>query len=59
MKVARFIKPLTVAFDQAVFEEIKRITDAERISMGAWVREAVDESLEKYQPQGNAIEDKK
>jgi hypothetical protein len=34
MKVARFIKPLTVAFDQAVFEEIKRITDVERIKHG-------------------------
>ena len=50
MKVARFIKPLTVAFDQAVFEEIKRITDAEQISMGAWVREAVDAALETNQP---------
>ena len=45
MKVARFIKPLTVAFDQAVFEEIKRITDAEQISMGAFVRDAVIAAL--------------
>ena len=49
MKVARFIKPLTVAFDQAVFEEIKRITDAEQISMGAFVRDAVIAALEKQQ----------
>ena len=47
MKVARFIKPLTVAFDLMVFEEIKRITDAEQISMGAWVRDAVIAALEK------------
>lgn len=45
MKVARFVKPLTVAFDQAVFEEIKRITDTEQISMGEYVRNAVDVAL--------------
>ena len=50
MKVARFIKPLTVAFDPAVFEEIKRITDAEQISMAEWVRDAVIAALEKHQP---------
>jgi len=49
MKVARFIKPLTVAFDMMVFEEIKRITDAEQISMGAWVRDAVIAALAKRQ----------
>ncbi len=49
MKVARFIKPLTVAFDQAVFEEIKRITDADQISMGAWVRDAVIAALKKQE----------
>ena len=49
MKVARFVKPLTVAFDQTVFEEIKRITDAEQISMGAFVRDAVIEALTKLQ----------
>jgi len=51
MKVARFIKPLTVAFDQAVFEEIKRITDAKQISMGEWVRNAVDAEFERHQQQ--------
>ena len=51
MKVARYIKPLTVAFDQAVFEEIKRITGTEQISMGAWVRNAVDAAFERHQRQ--------
>ena len=51
MKVARFIKPLTVAFDRLTFEEIKRITDAEQISMGAFVRDAVIAALEKQQQQ--------
>jgi hypothetical protein len=49
MKVARFIKPLTVAFDPMIFEKIKQITDTEQISMGAWVRDAVSEALEKHQ----------
>ena len=57
MKVARFIKPLTVAFDQAVFEEIKRITDAEKISMGAWVRAAIDRQLLKHQSKEDEIDD--
>ena len=51
MKVARYIKPLTVAFDQAVFEEIKRITGTEQISMGEWVRNAVDAAFERHQRQ--------
>jgi hypothetical protein len=38
-----------VAFDQAVFEEIKRITDEEQISMGAWVRDAVIAALKTNQ----------
>ena len=49
MKVARFIKPLTVAFDPLIFEEIKRKTDADQISMGAWVRDAAIAALEKQQ----------
>ena len=49
MKVARYIKPLTVALDLIVYEEIKRITDAEEISMGAWVRDAVTKALKKNQ----------
>jgi len=49
MKVARFIKPLTVAFDLAVFEEVRRITDAEQISMGEWIRKAVNTALETHQ----------
>jgi hypothetical protein len=52
MKVARFVKPLTVAFDQAVFEEIKRITDTEQISMGEWVRYAVNTALKIHQQKG-------
>ena len=55
MKVARFIKPLTVAFDQAVFEEIKRITDAEQISMAQWVRDAVAAALKTNQKKEDAM----
>jgi len=55
MKVARFIKPLTVAFDLMVYEEIKRITDAEQISMGAWVRDAVIEALKTNKQKEDAM----
>lgn len=53
MKVARFVKPLTVAFDQAVFEQIKRITDTEQISMGEYVRNAVNKALKTNQQKGD------
>jgi hypothetical protein len=56
MKVARFIKPLTVAFDQAVFEQIKRITDVKQISMAEWARDAVDAALEKEQQKKDEID---
>jgi hypothetical protein len=56
MKVARFIKPLTVDFDQAVFEQIKRITDVKQISMAEWARDAVDAALEKEQKKKDEID---
>ena len=55
MKVARFIKPLTVAFDQAVFEEIKQLTDERQVSMAEWVRDAVAAALAKNQQKEDAM----
>ncbi len=55
MKVARFIKPLTVAFDPMIFEEIKRITDEQQISMAQWVRDAVDAALKTYKQKEDAM----
>ncbi len=47
MKIAQFTKSLTVSMQPETFEQIKEITDSKRISMGEWVRDAVDSALEK------------
>ena len=47
MKIAQFIKPLTVALRSEAFDQINEITDAKHISMAEWVRDAVDAALEK------------
>ena len=45
MKTATYTKALTIALQPDAYEQIKRITDAERISMAEWVRDAVDVAL--------------
>ncbi len=45
MKTAQFTKSLTVSLRPKVFKKIKQITDAKRISMGEWVRDAVEAAL--------------
>jgi len=47
MKTAQFTKALTIALNPDVYEEIKNICDAEKISMAQWVRVAVDAALAK------------
>ena len=47
MKNARFTKAFTVALHPDVFEKIKLITDKQQISMAEWVRDAVDQALQK------------
>ncbi len=47
MKTATFTKSLTVSMQPETFEQIKEITDAKRISMGQWIRDAVEAALEK------------
>jgi hypothetical protein len=49
MKQAVFIKSLTIALRQEVYDQIKAITDEKRVSMADWVREAVDTALLKFQ----------
>ena len=58
MKQAQYTKSLTISMPPEHYEQIKRITDADQISMGAWVRDAVIAALERYQPQSKAIDDK-
>ncbi len=45
MKTAQYTKSLTVSMQPETFEQIKEITDAKRISMGQWVRDAVEAAL--------------
>ena len=50
MKQAVFTKSLTVSMQPEIVEQIKKITDEQQISIGEWVRHAVDAALEKNQP---------
>ena len=56
MKTAKFTKPLTIALHQDVYEEIKKITDDEKISMAEWVREAVETALTGKQQEEDIME---
>ena len=47
MKQAIFTKSLTISMPPEQYEQIKKITDQRRISMGDWVRNAIDTALEK------------
>jgi hypothetical protein len=47
MKQAIFTKSLTISIPPEQYEQIKEITDQGRISMGEWVRGAIDAALEK------------
>jgi predicted HicB family RNase H-like nuclease len=53
MRKARFKKQLTIAISPEHFEQIKKITDAKQISMGEWVREAVNTALETHRQKGD------
>lgn len=47
MKQAVYTKSLTIALSPEQYEEIKGITDKQHISMGEWVRDALEASLKK------------
>ena len=47
MKQAVFTKSLTISMPPEQYAQIKEITDQSRVSMGEWVRGAVDVALEK------------
>lgn len=49
MRKARFQKQLTIAISPEDFEQIKRITDDQQISIAEWVRDAVAEALKTNQ----------
>jgi len=45
MRKSQFTKALTIALPPEHFQQIKKITDDEQISMAHWVREAVAAAL--------------
>jgi hypothetical protein len=47
MRTAAYQKSLTVAFRPEVFQRMKEITDERKTSIAEYVRQAVDEALEK------------
>ena len=49
MRQAVFTKSLTISMPPEQYEQIKQITDADQISMGAWVRDAVIAALKTNQ----------
>jgi len=49
MKQAVYTKSLTIAVSPEQYAQIKGITDEKRISMGEWVREALEAALSKLQ----------
>ena len=51
MKHAFFTESLTIAIAPEQYEQIKEITDQGRISMGEWVRDAIDAAFERHQRQ--------
>ena len=55
MRKARFKRQLTIAISPEHFEQIKKITDDEQISIGAWVRKAVDATLKANQQKEDAM----
>jgi len=46
MITARFKKSLTVAVEQETYDKLKAITDESMVSLGHWVRVAIQEALE-------------
>ncbi len=54
MKTSKFTKALTIALPPEHFEQIKKITDEQEISLAQWVRDAVAAALTTNQPkEGN------
>ena len=51
MKQAIFTKSLTISMPPEQYAQIKEITDQSRVSMGEWVRGAVDAALKNWPTQ--------
>jgi hypothetical protein len=58
MRTSQFTKALTIALPPEHFEQIKKITDDQQISMAQWVRDAVAAALTANQPKEDVTNDK-
>ena len=57
MKTAQYTKSLTVSLRPEIFEKIKQITDERKISIGEWVRDAIEIALSTIQQKGDQMND--
>ena len=57
MKTAQYTKSLTVSLRPEIFEKIKQITDEKQISLGEWVRDAIEVALSTIQPKEDQMND--
>jgi len=55
MKTAQYTKSLTVSLRPEIFEKIKQITDEKKISIGEWVRDAIEAALSTIQQKGDQM----
>ncbi len=55
MKTAQFTKSLTVSLRPEIFEKIEQITDERQISIGEWVRDAIETALSTIQQKGDQM----
>ena len=57
MRTSQFTKALTIALPPEHFEQIKKITDDQQISIAQWVRKAVAAALTINQQKEDVIND--
>ena len=58
MKYAKFTRPLTIAFEQHIYTQIKEIGEKRRISMADVIREMAEKALTASQTEhsdGNSL----
>ena len=55
MRKSQFSRPLTIALPPDHFEQVKRITDDQQISMAQWVRDAVAAALNNINREGEQM----
>ena len=55
MKQAVYTKSLTIAISPEQYAQIKDITDEKHMSMGEWVRDAVEAALSNQQQKGDTM----